>query len=117
MHSSPAFPVTMSFMDVQTVTMYQTVAICAGCNNAIAHALRCSGLHVGMIGVLSVQASAFTEANIVDVGSYEELKAAVAERKWARGPWAGHALPSHCFQTFKCIVRQVNMSAALAESL
>ena len=84
----------MSFMDVQTVTMYQTVAICAGCNNAIAHALRCSGLHAGMIGVLSVQASAFTEANIVDVGSYEELKAAVAERKWARGPWAGHALAS-----------------------
>jgi prolyl-tRNA synthetase len=53
-----------------------------------------------MIDGLSVQASAFTEANIVDVGSYEELKAAVAERKWARGPWAGHALPSHCFQTF-----------------
>lgn len=29
------------------------------------------------------------EANIVDVSSCEELKAAVAERKWARGPWAG----------------------------
>jgi len=47
-----------------------------------------------LIDVLRVQASTFTEANIVDVGSYEELKAAVAERKWARGPWAGHALAS-----------------------
>lgn len=37
----------------------------------------------------------------MDVSSYEELQAAVAERKWARGPWAGHALPSQCFQTFK----------------
>lgn len=36
-----------------------------------------------------MQAEAFTEANIVNVSSYEELKAAVAERKWARGPWAG----------------------------
>ena len=39
-----------------------------------------------------MQAKAFTESNIVDVSSYDELKAAVAERKWARGPWAG-ALP------------------------
>ena len=70
-----------------------------------------------MIDVSSVQASAFTEANIVDVGSYEELKAAVAERKWARGPWAGLTLASHCFQTFKCIVWQVNMSAALGKSI
>ncbi|KAL0019002.1 hypothetical protein WJX79_005964 [Trebouxia sp. C0005] len=38
---------------------------------------------------LYAEAGAFTEANIVDVSSYEELQAAVAERKWARGPWAG----------------------------
>ena len=37
----------------------------------------------------SVQAQAFTDSNIADVSSYEELKAAVAERKWARGAWAG----------------------------
>lgn len=38
-----------------------------------------------------LQAEAFTEANIVDVSSYKELKAAVAERKWARGHWAGRS--------------------------
>ena len=44
-----------------------------------------------------MQAAAFTEANIVDVGSYEELKAAVAERKWARGAWAGmRPMPCTC---------------------
>jgi prolyl-tRNA synthetase len=34
-------------------------------------------------------ATAFRDANIVDVASYDELKAAVAEGKWARGPWSG----------------------------
>lgn len=29
------------------------------------------------------------DANIVDVSSYDELKAAVAAGKWARGGWAG----------------------------
>lgn len=27
-------------------------------------------------------------SNIVDVNSYEELKAAIASGKWARGPWS-----------------------------
>jgi hypothetical protein len=27
-------------------------------------------------------------SNIVDVSSYEELKEAIAEGKWARGPWS-----------------------------
>ncbi len=35
------------------------------------------------------KAIAFRDANIVDVSSYDELKAAVAENKWARGWWAG----------------------------
>ncbi|PSC72151.1 prolyl-tRNA synthetase [Micractinium conductrix] len=35
------------------------------------------------------QAKEFRDSNIVDVGSYAELQAAVAEGKWARGPWAG----------------------------
>lgn len=35
------------------------------------------------------EAREFRDANIVDVASYEELQAAVAEGKWARGPWAG----------------------------
>lgn len=34
------------------------------------------------------QATEFRDANIVDVKSYEELKAAVEAGKWARGPWA-----------------------------
>eukprot|EP00271_Cylindrocystis_brebissonii_P015642 TRINITY_DN385_c0_g12_i2.p1 TRINITY_DN385_c0_g12~~TRINITY_DN385_c0_g12_i2.p1 ORF type:complete len:369 (-),score=103.92 TRINITY_DN385_c0_g12_i2:256-1362(-) len=38
---------------------------------------------------LLATATAFRDSNIVDVKSYEELKAAVAEGKWARGPWAG----------------------------
>ena len=38
-----------------------------------------------------VQAQSFTESNITEVSSYEELKAAIAERKWARGAWAGDA--------------------------
>lgn len=28
-------------------------------------------------------------SNIVDVASYDELKAAVSDGKWARGPWSG----------------------------
>ncbi len=35
------------------------------------------------------EAEAFRDANIVDVSSYEELKTAVGDGKWARGPWAG----------------------------
>ena len=43
------------------------------------------------------EAAAFRDANIVDVANYEELKAAVAEGKWARGPWAGacHSAITH----------------------
>lgn len=35
------------------------------------------------------QATAFRDANIVDVASYDDLKAAIAAGKWARGRWAG----------------------------
>eukprot|EP00198_Chlamydomonas_reinhardtii_P008273 XP_001697610.1 organellar class II aminoacyl tRNA synthetase [Chlamydomonas reinhardtii] len=38
---------------------------------------------------LLAQARAFRDDNIVDVTSYEQLKAAVAEGKWARGGWSG----------------------------
>eukprot|EP00878_Enallax_costatus_P034439 GHUV01038184.1.p1 GENE.GHUV01038184.1~~GHUV01038184.1.p1 ORF type:complete len:110 (+),score=37.19 GHUV01038184.1:403-732(+) len=38
---------------------------------------------------LLAAATAFRDENIVDVTSYDELKAAVAEGKWARGGWAG----------------------------
>lgn len=38
---------------------------------------------------LLAQATAFRDANIMDVSSYEELRAAVAAGKWVRGPWAG----------------------------
>ncbi|CAI7902246.1 unnamed protein product [Closterium sp. NIES-54] len=34
-------------------------------------------------------AVAFRDSHIVEVASYDELKAAIASSKWARGPWAG----------------------------
>ncbi|KAF7132193.1 hypothetical protein RHSIM_Rhsim09G0200200 [Rhododendron simsii] len=34
------------------------------------------------------RATSFRDSNIVDVNSYDELKAAIGEGKWARGPWA-----------------------------
>jgi len=34
------------------------------------------------------EAIAFRDANIVDVTTYEELQAAIADNKWARGGWA-----------------------------
>ena len=46
---------------------------------------------------LLADATAFRDANIVDVASYDELRSAIDEGKWARGPWAGdddHAM--HC---------------------
>ncbi|CAI9092280.1 OLC1v1027477C1 [Oldenlandia corymbosa var. corymbosa] len=33
-------------------------------------------------------AIAFRDSNIVDVSSYDELKEAIAQGKWARGPWS-----------------------------
>ncbi|CAM6082740.1 unnamed protein product [Calypogeia fissa] len=38
---------------------------------------------------LLAKATAFRDSNIVDVKTYEELKAATSEGKWARGYWAG----------------------------
>ena len=38
---------------------------------------------------LLAAAAEFRDANIVDVATYDELKAAIAAGKWARGPWAG----------------------------
>ena len=34
-------------------------------------------------------AIAFRDRHIVDVSSYEELKSAIGDNKWARGGWAG----------------------------
>nr|CAD1819736.1 unnamed protein product [Ananas comosus var. bracteatus] len=34
------------------------------------------------------RATSFRDSNIVDVSSYGELKEAIAEGKWARGPWS-----------------------------
>ena len=39
---------------------------------------------------LFADAAAFRDANIVDVASYDELRRAIEEGKWARGPWAGN---------------------------
>ncbi len=41
------------------------------------------------------EATAFRDANIVDVSSYDELKAAIEAGKWARGHWAGGWLQLH----------------------
>ena len=40
---------------------------------------------------LFADAKAFRDANIRDVSTYDELKKAIAEGFWARGPWAGRA--------------------------
>ncbi|KAK9867736.1 hypothetical protein WJX84_003053 [Apatococcus fuscideae] len=50
----------------------------------------------------------FREANIVDVESYEQLQAAVAAGKWARGPWAGSSKDENIIKeatsaTLRCI--------------
>lgn len=42
---------------------------------------------------LLAEATAFRDANIMDVSSYEELRDAIAAGKWARGWWAGVTLP------------------------
>ncbi|KAJ0966362.1 hypothetical protein J5N97_027500 [Dioscorea zingiberensis] len=34
------------------------------------------------------KATSFRDSNIIDVKSYEELKAVISEGKWARGPWS-----------------------------
>ncbi|XP_020274123.1 proline--tRNA ligase, chloroplastic/mitochondrial isoform X2 [Asparagus officinalis] len=34
------------------------------------------------------RATLFRDSNIVDVSSYEELKVAISQGKWARGPWS-----------------------------
>ena len=41
---------------------------------------------------LLAEATAFRDANIIDVSSYAELREAIAAGKWARGWWAGAAL-------------------------
>ena len=56
---------------------------------------------------LLAEAAAFRDANIVDVATYDELKAAVTDGKWARGPWAGPLLLSllccpTCFPPLFC---------------
>ena len=42
---------------------------------------------------LFATAREFRDANIVDVATFAELKDAISEGKWARGPWAG--APGH----------------------
>ncbi|GMH35179.1 hypothetical protein BSKO_03047 [Bryopsis sp. KO-2023] len=54
------------------------------------------------------EATTFRDENIVDVASYEELKAAIAEGKWARGPWIGSdddelKIKEECQATLRCI--------------
>lgn len=64
---------------------------------------------VAIFGFAYVQAQAFTDSNIVDVSSYEELQAAVAERKWARGAWAG--------QTPACVYTHIGVALVASKSL
>lgn len=47
------------------------------------------GLLADVQAALLAEATAFRDANIVDVSSYEELKETIAAGKWARGSWAG----------------------------
>lgn len=43
-----------------------------------------------------------TFRNIVDVNSYNELKAAISEGKWARGPWSARYVV--LYPLFPCII-------------
>mmetsp|Transcript_17617 Transcript_17617/g.52918 ORF Transcript_17617/g.52918 Transcript_17617/m.52918 type:complete len:554 (-) Transcript_17617:904-2565(-) len=54
------------------------------------------------------QATEFRDVNIVDVTTFDELKAAVAAGKWARGPWAGsdddeRAVKEQTQATLRCL--------------
>ena len=56
---------------------------------------------------LLTQATAFRDARIVDVTSYEQLRAAVEAGRWARGGWAGSAedearVKAETGATFRC---------------
>ena len=62
---------------------------------------------INNISPASLQAQAFTDSNITEVSSYEELKTVAAERRWARGAWAGDAL--------SCTKRQLLCLAVLSE--
>ena len=50
------------------------------------------------------QATAARDANIVDVASFDELRAAVGAGKWARGPWAGARPESRAVQRHPCLM-------------
>ena len=51
---------------------------------------------------LLAEATAFRDANIVDVASYEELKQAIEDGRWARGPWAGQHWSLHTGAPVPC---------------
>lgn len=44
-------------------------------------------------------------SNIVDVASYDELKAAVSDGKWARGPWSGRCSSPPLSFTYRLFIR------------
>ncbi|KAF6149440.1 hypothetical protein GIB67_016978 [Kingdonia uniflora] len=52
------------------------------------------------------KAKIFRDGNIVDVSSYDELKSAIAQGKWARGPWSGSDVKP---RRFKRIMGQVRV--------
>lgn len=61
-----------------------------------------------MQAALLQEATAFRDANIVDVTTLDELKAAVEEGKWARGGWAGSdeqetSIKTETGATLRCI--------------
>jgi prolyl-tRNA synthetase len=59
---------------------------------------------------LLAEAAAFRDANIVDVATYDELKAAIADGKWARGPWAGPSFLHRAIRSMplhSCCARQL----------
>jgi len=59
-------------------------------------------------GLLS-EATAFRDANIVDVQTYDELKTAIEAGKWARGRWAG-VMECLCLCGLPLILLQLLMS-------
>lgn len=58
------------------------------------------------------EATAFRDANIRDVSSFEDLREAIEGGYWARGPWAGQVLMKPLFRATVPLQSRVNASVS-----
>ncbi|KAL8166764.1 hypothetical protein V2J09_008263 [Rumex salicifolius] len=66
---------------------------------------------------LLAMATSFRDSNIVDVSSYDELKAAISAGKWARGPWSGRLLNKSVDQRMAEVFGLDNVPSARAANI